>query len=180
MTNFSLKQFKLISPNLAKKTVFILLAVIIFDFFLFPAPILASNLEKDFNISQIVEYIDKNINFGRNKFVSTLPKNEDLKLKRTGNYTITAYSSEIAQCDNSPCITANGFNVCEHAIEDTVAANFLPLGAKVRIPNLFGDKVFVVRDRMNKRHQNRLDVWMLERQDAVNFGIKVAKVEILE
>jgi len=180
MTNISLKQFNLISPGLAKKTVFILLVVIIFDFFMFPMPILASNTEKSFGINKIIEFIDENLGFNKNKFVNTLPQNEDLKLKITGNYTITAYTSEVAQCDSSPCITANGFNVCEHAIEDTIAANFLPLGSKIRIPDLFGDRVFVVRDRMNKRYQNRLDIWMIDKADAVNFGVKLAKVDILE
>jgi len=180
MTNISLKQFKLISPYLARKTVFILLVVIIFDFFMFPAPILASNSEKNISIDGIIKYIDENLGLSKRKFVNTLPENSDLQLKTTGNYTITAYTSEVAQCDSTPCITANGFNVCEHATEDTVAANFLPLGSKVRIPDLFGDKVFVVRDRMNKRYQNRLDVWMINKGDAINFGVKVAKVEILE
>lgn len=180
MTNISLKQFKLISPNLAKKTVFVLLTVIIFDFFLFPAPILAKSSEKIIGVDEIIEFIDENLGLSKRKFVNTLPLNSDLQLKTTGNYTITAYTSEAAQCDSSPCITANGFNVCEHAVEDTVAANFLPLGSKVRIPDLFGDRVFVVRDRMNKRYQNRLDVWMIEKTEAINFGVKVAKVEILE
>jgi 3D (Asp-Asp-Asp) domain-containing protein len=93
---------------------------------------------------------------------------------------MTAYNSEAAQCDSSPCITANGFNLCEHGIEDSVAANFLKFGTKIRIPELFGDKVFIVRDRMNSRYQNRVDIWMKEKQDALNFGIKYAKIEILE
>lgn len=92
---------------------------------------------------------------------------------------LTAYNSDKAQCDDSPCITASGFNVCQHGIEDTVAANFLPLGAKIKIPALFGDRVFVVRDRMAKRHQNRVDIWMKDYGSAIKFGIKTATIEIL-
>ncbi len=101
-------------------------------------------------------------------------------VKWSGHYTLTAYNSEAGQTDNSPCVTANGFNVCEHGVEDTVAANFLPFGSKVRIPDLFGDRVFVVRDRMNPRHKNRLDVWMINYNDAKQFGVKTAKIEVLE
>jgi len=102
------------------------------------------------------------------------------KVVRTSTHVMTAYNSEAAQTDDSPCITANGFNVCEHGVEDTIAANFLKIGTKVRIPELFGDRIFIVRDRMNKRHADRVDVWMLNRSDALKFGVKVAKIEVLE
>ena len=85
----------------------------------------------------------------------------------------------MGQTDDSPCITANGFDVCENGVEDTIAANFLPFGAKIKIPELFGDRVFVVRDRMNRRFSNRVDVWMIEKQDAKQFGVKYAKIQVL-
>ena len=103
-----------------------------------------------------------------------------IKVIRTSTHSMTAYNSEAAQTDDSPCITANGFNVCEHGIEDTVAANFLPMGTKIRIPDLFGDRIFVVRDRMNKRYTDRVDVWMLHRADAMKFGVRKAKIEVIE
>lgn len=102
------------------------------------------------------------------------------KLLRTSTHVITAYNSEAAQTDDSPCITANGFNVCKHGKEDTIAANFLKFGTKVKIPELFGDRVFIVRDRMNKRHAERVDVWMVDRSDALHFGVKVAKIQVIE
>ena len=47
----------------------------------------------------------------------------------------------------------------------------LPFGIKVKIPSLCGDKIFVVEDRMNKRMGNyRMDMWFLERSQAVKFG----------
>jgi 3D (Asp-Asp-Asp) domain-containing protein len=103
-----------------------------------------------------------------------------IKVISSTTHTITAYNSDVAQTDDDPCTTANGFNLCQHNQEDTVAANFLKFGTKIRIPDLFGDKIFVVRDRMNKKHNSRLDVWMKNRQEAMNFGIKVAKIEVLE
>jgi len=102
------------------------------------------------------------------------------KILRTSIHVITAYNSEAAQTDDSPCITANGFNVCEHGQEDTIAANFLKFGTKVQIPELFGERVFIVRDRMNKKHPNRVDVWMKERKAAVKFGVKTASIVVIE
>jgi 3D (Asp-Asp-Asp) domain-containing protein len=92
---------------------------------------------------------------------------------------MTAYNSEAAQTDDSPCTTANGFNVCQHGKEDTIAANFLKFGTKVKIPTIYGDKIFIVRDRMNKRHSNKIDIWMTSRTKALQFGVKYAKIEIV-
>ena len=103
-----------------------------------------------------------------------------LKVIRSSSHVITAYNSEVGQTDDSPCITANGFNVCKHGEEDTIAANFLKFGTKVQIPELFGDRIFIVRDRMNRKHPNRVDIWMLERQDALKFGVKVATIKVVE
>lgn len=97
-----------------------------------------------------------------------------------GYHSMTAYTSEVAQTDTSPCTTANGFNVCKHGIEDTVAANFLPFGAKVKIPDLFGDRIFIVRDRMNSRYSERVDVWMKEKPDALRFGVRTARIVVLK
>jgi 3D (Asp-Asp-Asp) domain-containing protein len=95
--------------------------------------------------------------------------------KRVVTATITAYSSETAQTDSTPYLTAAGTSV-RHGI---VAANWLPIGTQVRIPSIFGDRIFVVEDRMNKRHTNRLDVWFPTKWEAVSFGVHEAEVEIL-
>lgn len=102
------------------------------------------------------------------------------KVIRTSVHTMTAYNSEVGQTDNSPCITANGFNVCKHGQEDTIAANFLKFGTKVKIPDLYGNRIFVVRDRMNKKHPNRVDIWMKDRTSALKFGVKTAKIQVIE
>jgi len=102
------------------------------------------------------------------------------KVLRTSTHVITAYNSEVGQTDSDPCTTANGFNLCKHGQEDSIAANFLKFGTKVKIPELFGDKVFIVRDRMNKKHPNRIDVWMKEHSDAIKFGKKTATIQVIE
>lgn len=92
----------------------------------------------------------------------------------------SAYSSTVDQCDASPCITADGFNVCANGKENVLAANFLPMGTKVMIPELFGDRVFTVHDRMNKRYYYKIDIWMTSRERALQYGVRNVKIVILD
>jgi 3D (Asp-Asp-Asp) domain-containing protein len=87
---------------------------------------------------------------------------------RSLRVSVTAYSSTPDQTDSTPFITANG----SHVRDGIIAANFLPFGARVRFPDLFGDKVFTVEDRMHQRFKYRADIWMETRQAARNFGVK--------
>lgn len=93
------------------------------------------------------------------------------------SYTVpaSAYSSTPDQTDDSPFITAMG----THVRDGVVAANFLPLGTVIKIPELYGDKTFVVEDRMNKRYQYKIDLWFETRQAAKEFGVKQVKIEIV-
>lgn len=87
----------------------------------------------------------------------------------------TAYNSLPWQTDNTPFITASG----THTRHGVVAANFLPIGAHVRFPDVYGDTIFVVEDRMNKKYyRGRVDIWMEEYQDAKIFGAKRLKMEV--
>ena len=104
----------------------------------------------------------------------------EIKVAYSSYHTLSAYNSLPNQTDDSPCITANNFNVCDHNVEDTIAANFLKFNTKVRIPELFGNRVFIVRDRMNRRYANNVDIWMKDYSDAKKFGRRVAKIEVLE
>lgn len=167
-----------VSLSLVRKVNFLLIIVVIFEFILFPAPILAQEVEETTEMVNIIKlsYLYKD---DAPLIVNTLPENPDREVKTEGYYTVTAYNSEVGQCDDTPCITANGFNLCEHGIEDSIATNMLPFGTKVRLPELFGDRVFVVRDRMNARYYARFDVWMKDHSEAVKFGAKTTKVEVL-
>lgn len=93
----------------------------------------------------------------------------------TYTMTVTAYSSSVAQCDASPFITASG----QRVRDGIVAANFLPLGTKIKIPALFGDKIFEVQDRMAQRHWGRVDVWFADYWKAARFGARELEVEIM-
>lgn len=104
----------------------------------------------------------------------TLPISENAVARKIFTIPVTAYSSTVDQCDDDPFITANG----EYVSDGGIAANFLPFGTKVKIPELYGDKVFTVNDRMNKRYYHHADIWMPTREEAVQFGIKYVTLEV--
>ncbi len=109
------------------------------------------------------------------------------KKEDTANRTIvaelTGYSSTIDQTNSEPFITASGARVRD----GIVAANFLPFGTEIKIPNYYGDKVFVVKDRMNTRYSEPkddsydgyIDIWFSSRKEATNFGRVREEVVIL-
>lgn len=89
---------------------------------------------------------------------------------------VTAYSSSPDETDDTPFITASG----KHVADGILATNLFPFGTKARIPELFGEKVFIIEDRMHHRFRDRVDIWMPTKEDAKKFGKKVAEIEILE
>ncbi len=105
----------------------------------------------------------------------SLPEIGQRQPRQTMKIVVTAYNSEPGQTDDTPFITA--FNT--HVRDGIVATNFLPKGTMVRFPDVYGDKIFVVEDRMNKRYYYRMDIWMADKQEAIKFGAKYLKVEIL-
>jgi 3D (Asp-Asp-Asp) domain-containing protein len=100
-----------------------------------------------------------------------------VKVTRTFNVVITAYSSTVEETDDTPFITASGSWVRDGII----ANNMLPFGTKIRIPELYGDKVFVVEDRMNWRKSNyHVDIWFPSKSEAKEFGAERTYIEVLE
>lgn len=124
----------------------------------------------------------ENANLDEN--ANSFPDMAEAEPRRIVLSVMTAYSSESAQTDATPCIPADyKYNLCEHYEQDgeqnTIASNFLPMGTKVRFPDLYGDKIFVVRDRMNARYgYGRGDIWMPTKSEAKTFGVKRVKMEI--
>lgn len=88
---------------------------------------------------------------------------------------VTAYSSTPEETDDTPFTTAS----MKEVRDGIIAANFLPFGTKVMIPKLFGEKVFVVEDRMHQRKTNFIDIWMPTKDDAIQFGITYAEIVIM-
>jgi len=90
---------------------------------------------------------------------------------------VTAYSSTPDQTDDTPFITASG----KHVADGIIANNMLAFGTKVRIPELYGDKIFTVQDRMHKRKGlYHADIWFESHKDAKNFGAKTVNIEVVE
>ena len=85
----------------------------------------------------------------------------------------TAYSSTHNQTDLTPCITAIG----TRARRGVIAANFLPIGTRIRI----GNEVFVTEDRMHSRYNGKyiIDIWFPNRKQALEFGKRPLEIEIL-
>jgi len=89
---------------------------------------------------------------------------------------VTAYSSTHDQTDASPFITANG----TYVYDGVVACNFLPFGTKIKFPEVYGDKIFTVQDRMASRNSHKIDIWMTSRSAALQFGVQKLAFEVIE
>lgn len=130
------------------------------------------------NGSKEISANDINIVSGNSIFPAknpVTPKTQKTQAKRIFIVPATAYSSTPDQTDDTPFITAAG----THVRDGVVAANFLPLGTVIKIPELYGEKTFVVEDRMNKRYDYRVDVWFPTREAAKEFGLRKIKIEVL-
>jgi 3D (Asp-Asp-Asp) domain-containing protein len=126
----------------------------------------SDNIEEKLTISE-----------GNSLISSANPTNPDPKVVRKINMVVTAYSSSVHETDETPLITASGTRV-EDGI---VASNLLPFGTRIRIPEIYGDKIFMVEDRMNWKAGNyHVDIWEDSYKDALNFGAKTTYIEVLE
>ena len=109
------------------------------------------------------------------------PKKEERVIRRVWS-NITAYAPLDANAregmcfSGNPALTASG----TYPRDGIVATNFLPFGTKIRVPALFGSKVFVVEDRMSPKNNNTVDIFLSSQQEAINFGRRGAYVEIIE
>lgn len=110
------------------------------------------------------------------EFIGQLPFAGERAATRTIKVVLTAYSSTPNQTDDTPFITANG----RHVYDGLIAANWLPFGTKVKLPELFGDKIFTINDRMHERFgRGRADLWLDLPLDEVRaFGVKKVVMEI--
>ncbi|MDO8626429.1 MAG: hypothetical protein Q7K39_03150 [Candidatus Magasanikbacteria bacterium] len=93
---------------------------------------------------------------------------------------ITAYTSTPDQTDDTPFHGARG----THVYDGMIAVNGLPFDTKIKIPALYGDKIFTVDDRMNRRYSCRknhcrADIWLdTTKSEARKFGVKRVDIEI--
>ena len=163
--------------NKLEKILPILMVIFVLNLY-FPHIAIAQNIEV---MAQLP------IDAGRVEVIKKFPRPAtfpEIKIKEprwTVNIAVSAYNSSPAQTDDTPCITASGLDVCERNKEDIIATNlwYLPFGTKVRFPELSGDKIYTVHDRMNKRYWRTADIWMKDYGEAREFGRKYTIMEIL-
>lgn len=84
--------------------------------------------------------------------------------------TVTAYTSRPEETDGSPCVSADGSNICDlyAAGERICATNAFPLGSVLVVDGL---GTCTVRDRMARRFVGRVDWYMgMDTPRALRFG----------
>ena len=120
---------------------------------------------------------EKLLFLNENTLISASNPSNPAKIVKKLPVIVTAYSSTPWETDDNPFLTAAGTGVKDGII----ANNYLPFGTKVRIPEIYGEKVFVVEDRMNWRKDNyHFDIWFPSYGEALNFGAKETYIEVLE
>lgn len=115
---------------------------------------------------------------GNNTLVSMFsPVGPEFKVIKKIPVVITAYSSTPEETDNTPFITAAG----THVRNGVIANNYFDFGTKIKIPELYGEKIFIVEDRMSwKKGSYQIDIWFPSHREAENFGAKRTYIEVLE
>lgn len=169
-----------VRPKRGWKNVLIILTVTGFLFLPLSISETLNNTKRDF-ISEIEEYQKRKGNLVFLQENSLWPISQPFNLESRGvqkiEVVVTAYSSTPWETSGDPYLTAAGTPVRD----GIVANNFLPFGTKVRMPEIFGDKIFVVEDRMHWRKSNyNIDIWFPSYWQALNFGVKRTYIEILE
>lgn len=96
---------------------------------------------------------------------------------------VTAYNPTTKQCDDDPFVTASltrvedGIIALSRDLEQTLHLKFGDLVTlKTSDGRLLG--TFRFQDRMNKKWIRRVDIFMWDESDALNFGIKSAHMYI--
>lgn len=116
----------------------------------------------------------------REKRIARLPHAEDVGPKVLETYTanVTYYASTPGQTDGSPYNGASGARV--HW--GMVAANCFPFGTKLRIPDVYGDKIFTVLDRHSTRYgcKGLVDVWTDYSPGQNPRTVHSARIEVIE
>lgn len=98
----------------------------------------------------------------------------DATPKRVMWVEVSGYTSRPQETDTTPFVTASGTRVRDGVI----AANHLRFGTRVRIPELYGDKVFIVEDRMNPRYGRNVDIWMEDLASAKAIGRRQVEIHV--
>lgn len=116
-------------------------------------------------------------------FAATASVNASAGVQKSMTVHATAYNSVAGQTDKDPWTAAwnNRLRPGQKiiAVSRDLEKHGLTNGAKVKIEGLPG--TYTVRDRMNKRFKNRIDVWMeKDIKKARRWGKKKLKISLLK
>lgn len=135
---------------------------------------LALPLHADATVAQKAVSLEIQAMQNESKDYGAFPKSD----VRGPSYTVTvqmsAYTSRPQETDDSPFITASG----THVRFGVVASNMFPIGTRIKIPAMYGDQIFTVEDRMNKRYFKNVDIWMDDLAEAKHFGRRNVSIEV--
>ena len=84
---------------------------------------------------------------------------------------VTAYTPSVIECGKTDAVTASGV-VAEEGV--TIASDSLPFGTKVEIDG----NVYEVQDRFGGGHVGKIDIFMWDLSEALNFGTQVKTVKV--
>jgi len=85
---------------------------------------------------------------------------------------ITAYSSSPNETDDTPFITASGRQVFDGLV---ACPRRYPFGTRFKIDG----RAYTCWDRLHYRFDDRFDIWMATKSQALQFGLRKLVVEVL-
>lgn len=156
-----------------------IVAFVAFGFVWISLPTVAS-ADQDAPYALSEKAVSLQIEAMQNNFKPTgeLPKAELRAPVKYMNMPVTAYNSVPWQTDDTPCIGAQGTDICKllEQGENTCAANFVRLGTMLEVEGL---GTCMVRDRMNARYTYRVDWYMgMDIDSARKHGVQVKSIGI--
>jgi 3D (Asp-Asp-Asp) domain-containing protein len=109
---------------------------------------------------------------------SLIQKIEQSQVEQVMNLEVTAYTPTEMECDDDPLVAASMRKVRlgTVAVSRDLFESGWVFGKKIYIT---GQGIFEINDLMNKRFSNRIDIFMWERNKALEFGKRQAKVALL-
>ncbi len=118
--------------------------------------------------------------FGTLMFVTSCGQKEQQFRWEEIEVTVSAYNSVASQTDNSPTLAAWGDTLIPGMRCVAVSRDLMALGLKhnVRIKIEGLDGVYIVKDKMHRRWNNRIDLYMgVDVKKARKWGKKKLKIQ---
>ena len=86
--------------------------------------------------------------------------------------TITSYTASFEECGKTDAITASGLPAQEGV---TVASDHLPFGSVIEIDG----HLYMVQDRFGAGHTDKIDIFVNDKQKALQYGVQEKTIKII-